>query len=203
MSLGGITLRQGEKVIGIVKPSRAKFFWSYFLAIFILLGCSFFSFWLANRGRLGIFVIVSCFLAALALFWRAWRRNNANFWILTNQRIVDVEKIGFLKKNITAEELVYISSVEIRRSGLGHYIFNCGDVVLSAGDSDFSFVLPYARRPEILIEDLRILLPARQQAKNASEDTELSLEEIQASLAGLSDEELKRVRNFANDILVE
>jgi hypothetical protein len=77
------------------------------------------------------------FLIRLIFVWYKYRHD---FWVVTNQRVIDIKRNHPLNMQISTADLVNIQDMTIRRNGLLRTMLDYGDVVCqTAGmDSDFT-----------------------------------------------------------------
>jgi len=77
------------------------------------------------------------FLIRLVFVWYKYRHD---FWVVTNQRVIDIKRNHPLNMQISTADLVNIQDMTIRRNGLLRTMLDYGDVVCqTAGmESDFT-----------------------------------------------------------------
>jgi hypothetical protein len=85
--------------------------------------------------------IVGAYLAFFVLrLVLIWYRYQNDFWVVTNQRVIDIKRNHPLNMQISTADLVNIQDMTIRRNGLLKTMLDYGDVVCqTAGmESDFT-----------------------------------------------------------------
>lgn len=197
-----IELRQDESIAFTVRPSHLNCFWSYLLALIIIFGASFFAFWLILQNWYGIAVLVSSGLASLALIFRARSKINSNYWVLTNKRLVDVEKHGFFKDTISNVEFNQITDVHVKRGGLRSLLFGLGDLVIDAGNEDYAISINGIKDPQVILDSIMKL------ADNADynrflNDSKSVIKNLFKILPTLTIEEIQEIINRLKNRLIE
>jgi membrane protein YdbS with pleckstrin-like domain len=87
-----------------------------------------------------IATIVIAIVAAVVLFRLvfAWYRYHHDYWVVTNQRVIDVKRNHPLNLSVVTADLVNVQDMTIRRNGLLRTMLDYGDVVCqTAGSGDF------------------------------------------------------------------
>lgn len=197
-----IDLRQDESIAFIVRPSHLNCFWSYLLALIIIFSASFFAFWLILQNWYGIAVLVSSGLASLALIFRARSKINSNYWVLTDKRLVDVEKHGFFKDTTSNVEFNQITDVHVKRGGLRSLFFGLGDLVIDAGNEDYAISINGIKDPQMILDSIMKL------ADNADYhrfigDSKSVIKTLFKILPSLTVEEIQEIINRLKNRLIE
>lgn len=131
-----------------------------FLAVIIYLGYRFlpqnFSI-IAESPYHEYFLLVINILALynigfIFLVWMDWY---LDVWILTEERIVDIEQMGLFGRNVAEFKLDRIQDVTVHAKGILETIFNYGDVRIQTAGEKEEFVFeqvpgPYAAKDIIL-----------------------------------------------------
>lgn len=127
--------REGEKVkllrrnhpFILVWPSiQALFFFALGILSFIQLGA---------RPTSGL-VLVICVLIGMSLASRSFYNFFQSVFIVTDQRLIYVDQLGFLTRKITETEIEKVQDVSSQISGLSRMIFHYGNLVIrTAGAS--------------------------------------------------------------------
>ena len=171
--LSKINLREGERIMEIIRLSHLNYLGRYILAAIIILSASFCSFWLVRQGLYGAVVLVSCVLASFALVLSARRRRNSNYWILTSERLMDLDRRSILHQITSQIELDEIGDVYIRRKGMD-FILGLGCVVVAAPDDGIEFSLDGVRRSDVIADFIAKLINFRRR----SERVEIKMGEL-------------------------
>lgn len=149
MSIGKkIGLRHGETFIELRRHTFFAYLFQYILGILVLFVDSFFLFWLMGQGIFGYAIIALGILIGLYLIIRAFRRQRKNYWILTDQRIIDIDKTGWLEESVASIELDSIVDIVVTKKGLGAKIFNYGNLQIETGNEEFLIIIDKVRKPK-------------------------------------------------------
>lgn len=155
-----INLREGEEIVEVVKPSPLNYFRYYFLAFIIIICASFCMFWLIQQGIYGAVVLAVSALASLALVFGAYRRQAANIWVLTTERLVDLDRRGIFNQTITQIEFEEVGDVYLRRGGWDIF-FGLGSVVVVSPDDGLEFSLAGIRQSKVVADFIADLVKSR------------------------------------------
>lgn len=189
-----IQWRDKENVIEIVKPSMFKFFWHHVLVLLILFTLSFFSFWLIRQGLYGLIVASTSIVASLALLIDARNRRNANYWILTNERLIDVERHGIFSDTVSSIDYENIVDVHIRRRGFNSRLFGLGDLVADTESEDYAVSLSSVRHPQIILEWIMQLSRESGESRDF-QNTKILLKHFYKSIPRLSEIDIIEIKN--------
>jgi len=197
-----IELRQDESIAFTVRPSHLNCFWSYLLALIIIFSASFFAFWLILQNWYGISVLVSSGLASLALIFRARSKINSNYWVLTNKRLIDVEKHGLLKDTVSSVEFNQITDVHVKRGGLRSLLFGLGDLVIDAGNEDYAISINGIKDPQIILDSIMKLADSADYHRFLH-DSKSVIKTLFKILPTLTIEEIQEIINRLKNRLIE
>ncbi|MFH1712206.1 MAG: PH domain-containing protein [Patescibacteria group bacterium] len=144
-----VQLNNDEQIVGIVRRSVVVELPRLSFAALWVLVPFFFFFPLLQLGffGLGFFLVLLAWGIYYAL--RKWLKWNYTMLIITDQRIIDVEQRGIVKREITEMPIDDISEVKGKRRGMFGKIFNIGDIrVETIKAQKFDLELSGVRRPE-------------------------------------------------------
>lgn len=83
----------------------------------------------------------------LILFY-IWTDYYLDVWIITNQRIIDVEQKGFFNREVASLHLERIQDITITTSGFVATMFGYGNIHVQTAGADRNFLIPNASDPE-------------------------------------------------------
>ena len=149
-----ICLRENEEITEIIRQTGAAYFWRYFSGAAILVCVSFFAFYLFSRGVLGCAVFGLGFLLGLSVIFRAWRRQRSNFWVITTERWVDIERPSFLEETVSSAFFDDIKDVFYNKKGIGARFFGYGSVIIETKSDKYALAARNVSRPEKLTDIL-------------------------------------------------
>ena len=195
-------LRDSESVVQIIRPSTLKNFWDYFLICFLLLGASLFAFRLVQEGWLGTSLFCLCIFCALLIFFRLRRQVSRNYWVITTERLIDVERPGLLKEELTIAEFCDITGVQIRRSGFTSALFGLADILIDTNDLDYLLTLRNIRRPEQCVGAINAAIDNFSTGRKVKDQSAI-LKNLFKILPTLSESELTEIKNRVENLLTD
>ena len=84
------------------------------------------------------------FLIRLALIWY---RYHHDYWVVTNQRVIDIKRNNPLNMQISTADLVNIQDMTIHRNGLLKTMLDYGDVICQTAGTDADFKIVGVKDP--------------------------------------------------------
>ncbi|OGN08289.1 MAG: hypothetical protein A2750_00520 [Candidatus Yanofskybacteria bacterium RIFCSPHIGHO2_01_FULL_45_42] len=92
------------------------------------------------------------FLAVLLIAWMSffafWTKYYLDYWVVTNERIVDVDLMGFFHQETAVVRLDQIQDVTIRVNGFFQNIFGFGTIQIQTAGESREFIMPNITNPE-------------------------------------------------------
>lgn len=188
-----INLREGEEIIEVVRSAAVLSLLGYFFGFSILLVVSFFSTWLLSYDTPGSVIMgIGLFFGILFIF-RAWLKRRYNYWVITNIRIVDIDRLGFFNKVISEIWFEELADIYMHKKGILSGIFNYADIVIESSAEQFVLEMKKIKAPEKFIEWIRDLKKDFSVEKEA-EDHDLSLKNFIKIIPSLSEDDLEEVQ---------
>ena len=89
-------------------------------------------------------VYIAFFLIRLALIWY---RYHHDYWVITNQRVIDIKRNHPLNMQVSTADLVNIQDMTIERNGLLKTMLDYGDVVCQTAGRDADFTIVGVKDP--------------------------------------------------------
>jgi len=83
-----------------------------------------------------------------ALFFIEWTDYRFDMWVITNQRVVDIDQAGLFARNIATVRLEDIEDITVETYGFIKTIFKFGTLMVQTAGSKNEFFLKNARNPE-------------------------------------------------------
>lgn len=143
-----INLRPNEEIVAVVKEGFFSTIWYYLFGFLFLAVASFFMFWLFARAYWGYIVYGSLILVGLYIIFRTWYFKHKNFSVVTNERIVNVSRVGWFEEYISVLDYHSINEIFLRRPGLMSNIFNFGSIEVDYGENQSLFILNSVSAPQ-------------------------------------------------------
>lgn len=95
-----------------------------------------------------VFFSSAWFLIMALVFSYHWIDHHLDAWILTDERIVDIEQMGFFHRQVSSLRLERIQDVTIQTSGLIATLLHFGDIHVQTAGQSREFILKNAPRPQ-------------------------------------------------------
>jgi hypothetical protein len=166
MKLRHITLRPGEEVVKLVRPSPWKFLFP-FLFGFLFVALAFFLLFPLSRYKIGGIIVFSFLLLfGLGTFFHALYLYFANLTIITNRRIIVALRKAMFFEHVSEVELSGVQDISYSIRGLKQMMFRYGTVALRTSSGIEPFLLSSIRRPQA-IQNLLHELREKSQAMKA------------------------------------
>ncbi len=153
-----IQIETDEYIIDLLRGSALVFFMKSFLWFCILFLLFFFLFPLLRIGGIGlgiffiVFFIVFFIIARILVCWLG------TCYIVTNKRIIAVERTGYFKRTVYEILLHNVSELSYQIQGLFQTIFSFGTLTLTLTTSRGNFLLKHVSSPALLLERISKLI---------------------------------------------
>jgi len=163
-------LKEGEKVVKIVRKHRASFIWPAFKTFLILvIPCFLVSFLFASLP--GIVVFLICIAVGVGYGLHQWIEWYLDIFVLTNQRIINIDQKGLFSRQVSEFGYKGVQRVTYGISGFLATAFGFGDVMLKSVESDKEIIMKSTAEPQKVQE--AIVNIQRQQGVSAQELVDL------------------------------
>lgn len=169
-----ITLQQNEHIIKIVRKHwitlLGQFLTHVFLALvplvgfFLIQGTEAVSFGMAGY-KIAIILVMVYWLALWISFFIFWTDYVLDAWIITNQRLIDIEQIGLFNRRISTLTLDKIQDVTTQQTGILDSILHIGEVIIQSAAVNHEFHIPNAPDP---VNIKNSIMQAMQDTKNST-----------------------------------
>lgn len=103
---------------------------------------------LVINKSLAVFFGASWILILTLMFFYHWTDHHLDAWILTNERIVDIDQIGFFHRQVSSLRLERIQDVTIITRGFIATFLHFGDIHVQTAGQSREFILKGAPRPQ-------------------------------------------------------
>ena len=148
--LAKILLSPDEKILLLVRSSWLRWFWPLFLAVVFILAAFFLMFYLFHLGQLGIAGFAILLFAGLLLIWRVCRLHYWNAFIMTDKKLIDIDRSGFLRRSVLEQPLSLISEVTSDSRGLGDALTGLGGIKIKLRGGSVVYLVKIRRADFIL-----------------------------------------------------
>jgi hypothetical protein len=146
--------RPDENVILIKKRHPfvlAKTGW-FLLLLALLLVISFF---IWGASSISVIILIAILLLAFLISLMRWFVYSNDLFILTNERIINIEQYALFSRRVTEAELANILNVSYEIKGIVKSFLNFGDITIDTSGSDTNFlVLKNIENPHFIQEKI-------------------------------------------------
>lgn len=190
-----LILNEDESLIKIIRQPWLKLVISLILPVILILLPFFFLYPLFYWGNKGIIIFASLLLIGLV---RLIRNIIIWYWqifIITNQRIVDIDQKGLFQKTVSDISLTKVQDVFYKIKGVWQTLTRLGDVNIILDDKKTRIEIKNIRQPR-KIQQLILQLKA-ETLKDKLEVTQLSAQElinlVKKIKAGIGEDKFKEI----------
>jgi membrane protein YdbS with pleckstrin-like domain len=188
-----INLKPGEEVVRVVRH-YALILWPKILAVFLLLTLPFFFlFPLFKFGYWGVAIFLFLILLGLVYGLRILVVWYYNVFIITNQRIIDLNQRGFFERVVSEASYEKVQDVSYRIKGVWQVILRYGAVRIQTAGASVELEIQNVKNPEKIQELIGDL--AHLDKKNKNEAGEIDL-----AVSSPTSEEFKIIRKSIEDL---
>lgn len=143
-----IQLRPNEEIDLVVRRSGVIFAWRYILGFVFLFATSFYLFWLLNQGWWGTIAVGLGFLLGIYIIFHAWFFWRNNILVVTNERVIDVNRLGLFEELISSSSYSDIKDIYLHRKGFWASLFRYATIVIESKSQRSLLELPAVSEPE-------------------------------------------------------
>lgn len=120
--------RSGEKVVEVIKNHPfVLFFPGLKSVVFLVAGVAIYLLWPSQYSGMVLLIFI---LIAFAIFFRVFFNYSQSIFLITNQRVINVDQKGFWKRNIIETEHEKITAVSTDTSGFIKTMLKYGDLII-------------------------------------------------------------------------
>lgn len=123
-------LRPDERLIVVVREYSIANVVPWSLATVVYFGWLFFMYWLVQRGWWGVVIFVGGLIVILIMAGRLWVQWRGDMVIVTDRRLLDVQRRGFF--SVTVRDLPWqsVQDVQYTQRGLWATVWHYGTVIV-------------------------------------------------------------------------
>lgn len=151
-------LKPHEEVLAMVRQSLIPVCWKFLGLIFWLLIPFFFLFPLIHQGIWGVLVFMVLVISGVILLLREYLRWSGTLLIVTDKRVIDLDRRGFFDRVVTEASYLQIDEASYRVKGFWATVFRYGSIRLDLAGAAADILFERIGRPariHNLINDLR------------------------------------------------
>lgn len=147
-----INLRNNEEIVLVVKAFFLTYFWLYLLGFVFMGTASFFMFWLFAQGVWGYVVYGLVMVMGLFIIFRTWFFTNKNFTVITTERLVDINRVGWFDEYLSVIHFNDVVDIHVRRRGIWPNLLNYGSISIETADEEKTLELNQVRSPQRILD---------------------------------------------------
>lgn len=170
-------LKEGEEPVRVIRRYWFSFVWQIIMAVILIALPFFLMYPLFQWGQWGLLAFGLLLLTALLYGLRVFVVWYFNLFIITSQRVVDVEQKGFFERTVSSSAYGRIRDVAFRTKGLWQTIFNYGAVIIEIAGAQVRLEARNIKQPK----DIQEIVTALSQESRESQTSE----EFQTLIKGL------------------
>lgn len=187
-------VKEGEEVVALVRRTPLVALGGILVTLALIIAPFFFLYPLLKLGPVGLFVVAVSFLVGVLLGTRTLWVQNLNAFILTEQRIVDVDQRGFFHRVVSETTYDKVQDVSYVVKGVLPTVLRYGSVLVQTAGASANLELQGVREPQ-RVQDL--ILRLQREATHRNGDDQLSAEDLLAMIqrikAGIGEEQFRRL----------
>ncbi len=197
-----LILNDGENIVKVVRQSKLILFSTLILPTLLILAPFFFLFLLFSYGQWGVYAFILSLIVGILLFLRELMIWRFKLFIITTQRIIDIDQKGLFKRTVSNVLFTKIDDIFYKISGLPQVIFRCGNIYITLSDNKSGLELkniPSPQRIQQLILQLKSdTIGDKINATNLSANELIEL--IKKIKAGIGEKKLYEIINKTDSV---
>ncbi|MFH1188424.1 MAG: PH domain-containing protein [bacterium] len=157
-----IRLKDGEHIVLEVRRHWYRFFSEVFFLLalafiplfFLVLFLSIDAFSKIEYMMLYLFFSAAWLLFVWISFMMAWTDYYLDVWIITNERLVDIEQRGLFRRDVSECYIGDVQDVRIEIRGLIPTVLNFGNIYVQTAGENREFIMKYIADPQIVKDSI-------------------------------------------------
>ena len=140
-------LREGEEIQEVIRRHKSTLIAPIAITSVLIIIPFFFMFYLLSRGPIGTSVFLVLIIFALLYSARVFVTWFFNVFIITNQRIIDIDRTGFFTKTVSEARFDTIADISYSTKGVGQTVFRTGTIQLKTKGESLTLVIGHIADP--------------------------------------------------------
>lgn len=182
-----VTLHEGEAAAAVVRNHWVSFVGGYFLALLLVVAPFFFMIPLFRFGLPGLIVFGLVVLVGLAIGTRNVFLWYWNAFIVTNERVVDIDQRGLFDRTVSEASFDKIQDVSYQIKGVFGTVWNVGTIIVQTAGTNTNLELLHVHRPQ----EIQHLIIRKMAARHAGQTRGERAQGLVAAAAEMSDAEAR------------
>ncbi len=153
-----IQIETDEYIVDLFRGSMFVFFKKSFFWFCFLFALFFFLFPLLRIGIVGLYLFFAGLSIVFFVIFRVLICWLGTCYIITNKRIIAVERTGYFKRTVYEILLTSVSELSYQTKGLFQTLFSFGTLTLTLTTSRGNFILKNIASPDTILERISKLV---------------------------------------------
>lgn len=132
---------ENEEIQLVIRESVTAHFYKFFVGIFLLVLPFFLMFYLVSQGPIGVSIFVALLLISVIYMIREYYIWTNTIFLVTNQRIIDIEQNGLLHRTVSEIGHMKIQDISYQSKGLMQLVCGTGTIQIKTSVPDLSLAM--------------------------------------------------------------
>ncbi|MFA4930447.1 MAG: PH domain-containing protein [Patescibacteria group bacterium] len=141
-------IREGEEIISVIRKFPLVFFWPGLWSAAFIIAPFFFLVPLWQWERWGVLVFFMLLGIGMYIAIRTVVVYSLNVFIITTDRIIDMDQVGFFSKTVSETTYDKVQDVSYTIKGISQTLFHYGNVVIQTAGQQVNLELTSVKHPE-------------------------------------------------------
>ncbi|MBI5037085.1 MAG: PH domain-containing protein [Candidatus Kerfeldbacteria bacterium] len=164
-------LKAEELVVMIVRKYALVFTGSVVIAAGFIIAPFFFMVPLVRWGLPGIVIFVVTLCIGVFLGARIGYVYTFNVFVITEDRIIDLDQRGFFDRTVSETTYEKIQDVSIRIKGIAQTVFHYGSVIIQTAGNQANIELHGVKNPELVQQSIISVQRSHQEAETSTDNS--------------------------------
>jgi len=190
-------LKEEEEIIDIVRNYPLVFAVPITISVIFIIAPFFLLFKLFGYGWWGVLLFFILLVFGIIYGSRQFIMYSFNLFVITNQRIIDIDQRGFFDRTVSETTYDKIQDVSFRIKGIMQTMFHYGSVIIQTASTNANIELNHIKNPERIQQLIVRITQDLVERQRKKESDKLSaaelLEMVKKIKEGLSEEEINKL----------
>ena len=169
----------GEKIVMLLRRHPINFFKSFILYLFLAVLPLVVNYFINNYYPINLtgdmvlnvkMLLCLYYLFVVTFFYRAWLDHYLDIWIITSERVVDIEQNGLFSRSIATQKLYRIQDVTTEVKGIIPTFLNYGNVYVQTAGAKQNFIFKKVHDPDKVSKKLMKVVSWRKKNMQVGEE---------------------------------
>jgi len=141
-------LKEDERVIRLIRKYFFVFTGPLLFSVIFIIASFFFLYPLFHWGAAGIAIFILLIGIGVLLALRVFVEYSFNVFIITDQRIIDIDQHGFFERTVSEMTYDKIQDVSFKIKGLAQTLLHYGSIIIQTAGAQANIELQGVKNPE-------------------------------------------------------